>query len=113
MEYITSDRCHLDSRGGTLSLPEIGVTLQVPEDSLPTQIPTADISMTLHQGHDHQDGSPPIDNDHLMMTPIIKCGPAGMEFARPVTLSLPHSEDDYENIKKEDIFLWYKSNQGW
>ena len=106
LEYITSDRCELDSRGGTLSLQEIGVTLEVPEGSLERETP-ADVSMTLHQG------CPPLDDDHLMLTPIIKCGPPGVEFNRPVTLSLPHSEDDYEDIKKEDISLWYKSSQGW
>ena len=106
LEYITSDRCELDSRGGILSLQEIGATLEVPEGSIERETP-ADVSMTLHKG------CPPLDNDHLMLTPIIKCGPPGVEFNRPVTLSLPHSEDDYEDIKKEDICLWYKSSQGW
>ena len=110
LKYITQDTCKLDSSGGTLALPEVGVKLEIPEGALPADTASYDVSMVLHQ-----DDHPPISDDHLMMTPVIQCqcSPGETAFKKPVTLRLPHSVVDYEDIKKEDITLWYKSSQGW
>lgn len=111
---LTHATCELDFKGGSLSLPTIGVYLKVPEGALPEDIPTINMSLALHQD---QEDHPQIDRNHLMITPIICCGPEGVEFNRPVTLILPHSVNnfkdiDFEATDKEDIHLWFKSDKG-
>ena len=111
---LTHATCELDFQGGNLSLPTIGVYLKVPEGALPKEISTINMSLALHQDpEDH----PQIDSSHLMITPIICCGPGGVEFNRPVTLILPHSvtnfkDIDFEATYREDVHLWFKSGKG-
>ena len=73
------------------------------------------MSLSLHQDlEDH----PSIDPGHLMITPILSCGPEGVEFNKPVTLILPHSvpgfrEFDFEQCEDVGgIHLWFKSGKG-
>ena len=109
LHYISSDSCKLDSRGGNLSLPEIGAELEIPEDALPDETSSVDVSITLQQDSDDQQE---FDDNQMMITPTVICEPAGMTFKNPVTLTLPHSEEDYQTITKEEIQLWYRSHQG-
>ena len=106
---ISGDSCEIDSRGGNLSLPEIGAELEIPEDALPDDTPTANVSLRLQQDSDYQQT---FDDNQIMITPTVICEPAGMTFNKPVTLTLPHSEEDYTTITKEELQLWYRPHQG-
>ena len=109
LHYISSDSCKFDSRGGNLSLPEIGAELEIPKDALLDEMPTAEVSIRLQQDPDDQQT---FDDNQMMITPTFICGPAGMTFNKPVTLTVPHSEDDYRTISKEELQLWYRPHQG-
>ena len=72
-------------------------------------MPTVEVSITLQKDPDDQQT---FDDNQMIITPTVICEPAGMTFNKPVTLTLPHSEEDYQTITKEEIQLWYKLHQG-
>ncbi|XP_072023022.1 myomesin-2-like [Amphiura filiformis] len=99
LKNMTSTQNKVGEHGATLELQKI--KLEIPPGAFNTPVITK-MSMYL-EGEDH----PPLD-DRLMMTPTITiCGPHGTEFKKPVTLHLPHSSRDLN-----DIQLWAKPEIG-
>ncbi|XP_072029131.1 uncharacterized protein [Amphiura filiformis] len=115
LQYIRSDQSKVDFQGGNLSLPEIGVKCEIPEGAFGKDIPAVNVSMSIQE---NIDDFPPIDPDHLMITPIVSCTAGEIEsFDKPVTITLPHSVESFKDfdiskLDDDDINLWFKSKQG-
>ena len=101
----------MDFQGGNLSLPEIGAKLEVPNDAISVKQPALAMSISLHQ---ESEDFPDIDDNHFVVTPIISCEPAGFEFHKPVTLTLPHSIPNLKerNNNLRNFYVWLKSKEG-
>ena len=90
------------SRGGELCIPGTGIHLFIPEGAIPAE-KTIDITLSLPLDRD----PPPLDDDHLMITPIVKCKPDGFRFLKPVELTLPLYAGKVDPRK---VTLWTKSS---
>ncbi|XP_072020841.1 twitchin-like [Amphiura filiformis] len=109
LEDMTRAHCEIDKNGGTLWLSKIKARLEIPEGAinLPKGQTSVKIDISLYR---EQKNRPQLDNDHMMITPIIRCGPKDTEFNKPITLVLPHSGVTCANLG--DIKLWYMSSEG-
>ncbi len=82
---IGSARGIIDHYGGKLSCPLTGVSLFIPMNAIPEGI-QQEIYFQVCQ-----------DNSHIekfkgqLLSPIVICGPQGLQFNKPVELILPHS----------------------
>ena len=94
--------CGVTSKGGKLCIPGTSIELSVPEGAIPPE-KTIDISISLPLDRD----PPPLDNDHLMITPIVKCEPDGFRFLKPAELTLPSYAGKVDSQK---VTLWTKSS---
>ena len=111
----TQATCKINQKGGTLSLPNIGISLQIPADALPDD--TNDVNMTMSLYQEYRD-YPDIEATHLMITPIVSCQPEGIVFKQPAKLTLPHSvprfkSGNFKSAGDANIHLWFKSRKGW
>ncbi|XP_030373861.1 uncharacterized protein LOC115623597 isoform X3 [Scaptodrosophila lebanonensis] len=82
-----------DSKGGTLAdkvWPQ--VWLEIPPGAIPPGV-RQEIYFTVSDPRLGQaEGGPPLDmeNGETMLSPLVMCGPQGLEFLVPVTLNIPH-----------------------
>ncbi len=75
----------IDYYGGKLSCPLTGVSLHVPIGAIPEGIEQEIYFEVCHN-------SSQIENFHgQLLSPIVICGPQGLQFDKPVELTLPHS----------------------
>ncbi|XP_072023021.1 uncharacterized protein [Amphiura filiformis] len=105
LKNMTSTRKEVGEHGATLKLQKIKAKLEIPPGAIKPsngQTPVITTMSMYLKGGDH-----PLLDDRLMMTPIITCGPNGTEFNEPVTLHLPHS-----CVDTNDIQLWSKPEIG-
>ena len=81
--------------GGVISLPELGIALNVPKGALdkPAMI---EITTT-----GPLEPSPP--DDEIQIGPGIKCSPSGIQFKRPVKLTVQHCLDLVKGTRLEDV----------
>ncbi|XP_004529166.1 tight junction protein ZO-1 isoform X4 [Ceratitis capitata] len=81
-----------DSNGGILADPIWNVSLQIPPGAIQTGV-KQEIYFTVSDPRLGKavDG-PPLDmeNGETMLSPLVMCGPQGLEFLVPVTLNIPH-----------------------
>ena len=82
---IGSARGIMDYYGGKLSCPLTGVSLFVPVGAIPEGI-RQEIYFQVCQ-----DGSHIEKINGQLLSPIVICGPHGLQFEKPVELTLPHS----------------------
>ncbi|XP_059608308.1 uncharacterized protein LOC132256129 isoform X2 [Phlebotomus argentipes] len=88
----TTTRALFDERGGTLLDPTWNVSLEIPEGALPPGR-RQEIYFTVTDPRMSECvGGPPLDMEHgeTMLSPLVMCGPQGLEFLVPVTLNIPH-----------------------
>uniref|UniRef100_A0A1A9WH03 Tight junction protein ZO-1 n=1 Tax=Glossina brevipalpis TaxID=37001 RepID=A0A1A9WH03_9MUSC len=88
----TTTRGIFDSTGGTLTDNVWNVSLQIPPFAIPTGV-RQEIYFTVSDPRLGQAvGGPPLDmeNGETMLSPLVMCGPQGLEFLIPVTLNIPH-----------------------
>ncbi|XP_046625756.1 tight junction protein ZO-1 isoform X6 [Neodiprion virginianus] len=86
------------SKGGVLEGPG-GVTLTVPPGALPLQIQqeiyfsvTAPRILKTHNTSGHcSPVSPPMHHGESLLSPVVECGPRGLDFLTPVELKIPHN----------------------
>ncbi|XP_034488626.1 uncharacterized protein LOC117792552 isoform X3 [Drosophila innubila] len=81
-----------DSSGGTLADKLWHVSLQIPPGAIPAGV-RQEIYFTVSDPRMGQAvGGPPLDmeNGETMLSPLVMCGPQGLEFLVPVTLNIPH-----------------------
>ena len=77
----------IDHKGGTIVIPGTEVSLHIPPDALP-EGQEERIYISIVTG---EESCPTLAPDHFMLTPIVDCGPDGMEFKRPVRITTPHA----------------------
>ncbi|XP_039958862.1 uncharacterized protein LOC120773793 isoform X5 [Bactrocera tryoni] len=81
-----------DSSGGTLADAVWNVSLQIPPGAIQTGV-RQEIYFTVSDPRlGEAVGGPPLDmeNGETMLSPLVMCGPQGLEFLVPVTLNIPH-----------------------
>ncbi|KAH8359140.1 hypothetical protein KR093_004599 [Drosophila rubida] len=81
-----------DCSGGTLADKLWHVSLQIPAGAIPAGV-RQEIYFTVSDPRMGQAvGGPPLDmeNGETMLSPLVMCGPQGLEFLVPVTLNIPH-----------------------
>jgi len=85
---IGTARAIMDYFGGTLSCPKTGVSITVPKGAIPDGIQQEIYFQVC------QDGSNiPTFNQkqgERLLSPIVVCGPHGVQFLKPVELLIPH-----------------------
>ena len=90
----------IGSGGDALTIGEDIVRLDIPAQALnkPTEISVSMIS----RSSDH----PPLGDDKFIISPIVRLEPDGLQFLRPVTISVKHSavELSYRNLQ-----IWTRS----
>nr|XP_036229502.1 uncharacterized protein LOC106622754 isoform X3 [Bactrocera oleae] len=88
----TTTRGIFDSNGGSLVDAVWNVSLQIPPGAIPTGV-RQEIYFTVSDPRlGEAVGGPPLDmeNGETMLSPLVMCGPQGLEFLVPVTLNIPH-----------------------
>ncbi|XP_072047932.1 uncharacterized protein [Amphiura filiformis] len=90
----------IDSKGGIISLPDVDVVLKIPQGALKESI-TASVTVDAMEEH------PTLEEDQLILGPVISCKPDGQKFLKPVTISVPHSG---VNITERCLQVWCKSD---
>uniref|UniRef100_A0A1I8NW97 Tight junction protein ZO-1 n=1 Tax=Stomoxys calcitrans TaxID=35570 RepID=A0A1I8NW97_STOCA len=81
-----------DSNGGTLADNVWNVSLHIPPGAIAPGV-RQEIYFTVSDPRMGQAvGGPPLDmeNGETMLSPLVMCGPQGLEFLTPVTLNIPH-----------------------
>ncbi|XP_067643044.1 tight junction protein ZO-1 isoform X3 [Eurosta solidaginis] len=81
-----------DSNGGTLADNVWNVSLIIPPGAIPSGV-RQEIYFTVSDPRlGEAVGRPPLDmeNGETMLSPLVMCGPQGLEFLVPVTLNIPH-----------------------
>lgn len=90
----------VDHNGGKFTIGNTGVSLTVPP-------------LAIAEGHtegiyiaivDQEKEHPQITSKESLLSPVVKCGPTGLKFQRPVILSMPHCallEEGTWNLKGE------------
>ncbi|XP_058984988.1 tight junction protein ZO-1 isoform X7 [Musca domestica] len=88
----TTCRGIFDSNGGTLADNVWNVSLEIPPGAIAPGV-RQEIYFTVSDPRMGQAvGGPPLDmeNGETMLSPLVMCGPQGLEFLVPVTLNIPH-----------------------
>ncbi|XP_075146706.1 zonula occludens-like protein polychaetoid isoform X3 [Haematobia irritans] len=88
----TTCRGIFDSNGGTLADNVWNVSLHIPPGAIAPGV-RQEIYFTVSDPRMGQAvGGPPLDmeNGETMLSPLVMCGPQGLEFLTPVTLNIPH-----------------------
>ncbi|XP_037946383.1 tight junction protein ZO-1 isoform X3 [Teleopsis dalmanni] len=88
----TTTRGIFDLKGGTLADNVWNVSLQIPPGAIPAGV-RQEIYFTVSDPRMGEAvGGPPLDmeNGETMLSPLVMCGPQGLEFLVPVTLNIPH-----------------------
>ncbi|XP_063697215.1 uncharacterized protein LOC134828156 isoform X3 [Culicoides brevitarsis] len=81
-----------DSEGGKLEDHLWNVTLVIPKGAIPPGVKQEVYFTVTDPRMANQVGGPPLDmeNGEAMLSPLVMCGPQGLEFQVPVILSIPH-----------------------
>jgi len=85
-----------DSNGGVLSSVETGVSIVIPKGAIRPGIRQ---SIYFKVCRDNT-AIPPLDREkgETLLSPLVMCGPHGLQFEHPVELRLPHSEPSEGNM---------------
>ena len=76
----------VDHNGGKLTIDNTGVSLTVPPETIPEGRTEGIYIAIMDQEKEH----PQITAKGSLLSPVVKCGPTGLKFQRPVILSMPH-----------------------
>ena len=91
----------VDHNGGKLTIGNTGVSLTVPPDAIPEGRTEGIYIAIMDQEKEH----PRITAKGSLLSPVVKCGPSGLKFQRPVILSMPHCallEEGAWNLKGKE-----------
>ena len=89
----------IDSQGGDVTLSDVDAVLKIPQNAV--MEPTL-VSVTI----DATVGHPALDDDQLILGPVISCKPDGQKFLKPVTIVVPHSG---VNVTERCLQVWCKT----
>lgn len=86
---VATARGVFSSEGGVLESKETGVSIVIPPGALPAGV-EQEIYFKVCSGNSIL---PPLDEDkgETLLSPLVMCGPHGLQFKKPVELRLPHS----------------------
>ena len=76
----------VDHNGGKFTIGNTGVSLTVPTGAIPEGRTEGIYIAIVNKEKEH----PQITGKQSLLSPVVKCGPTGLKFQRPVTLSIPH-----------------------
>ena len=88
----------VDHNGGKFTIGDTGVSLSVPPQAIPEGHTEGIFIAIMNQEKEH----PQVTSKESLLSPVVKCGPNGLKFDRPVILSMPHCallEDGAWNLK--------------
>lgn len=91
----------VDHNGGKFTIANTGVSLTVPPQAIPEGRTEGIYIAIMDQEREH----PQITSKESLLSPVVKCGPTGLKFQRPVILSMPHCallEEGAWNLKGEE-----------
>lgn len=91
----------VDHNGGKFTIGNTGVSLTVPPLAIPEGRTEGIYIAIMDQEKEH----PQVTSKESLLSPVVKCGPTGLKFQRPVTLSMPHCallEEGAWNLKGEE-----------
>ncbi|XP_069952177.1 tight junction protein ZO-1 isoform X2 [Cherax quadricarinatus] len=88
-KVIATARGVFDHKGGTLTSEETGVSIVIPQGAI-TKGTKQEVYFKVCQDNSLV---PPLDQNRgeTLLSPLVMCGPHGLQFARPVELRLPHA----------------------
>ena len=95
----------VDHNGGKFTISDTGVSLIVPPQAIPEGHTEGIFIAIMNQEKEH----PQITSKESLLSPVVKCGPNGLKFERPVILSLPHCallEKGAWNLKGEKMLTF-------
>lgn len=90
----------VDHNGGKFTIGNTGVSLTVPPLAIPEGRTEGIYIAIMDQEKEH----PQVASKESLLSPVVKCGPTGLKFQRPVILSMPHCallEEGAWNLKGE------------
>ena len=91
----------VSAKGANVELEDLGVRLEIPQDAIPKE---ELVSMSIV--------SPDIDHpplgDNFIIAPIVRLDPDGLQFKKPITLTVQHSAID---LKMSNLQIWCKTQQ--
>lgn len=76
----------VDHSGGKFTIGDTGVSLIVPPQAIPEGQTEGIFIAIVNQEEEH----PQLGGEEALLSPVVKCGPNGIKFQRPVILSMPH-----------------------
>ena len=76
----------VDHNGGKFTIGDTGVSLSVPPQAIPEGHTEGIFIAIMNQEKEH----PQVTSKESLLSPVVKCGPNGLKFDRPVILSMPH-----------------------
>ncbi|XP_039261919.2 tight junction protein ZO-1-like isoform X2 [Styela clava] len=87
-QVVATARGMFDSDGGVLSSVETGVSIMIPKGAIPAGV-KQEIYFKVCKDNTVL---PPLDKDkgETLLSPLVMCGPHGLQFNHPVELRLPH-----------------------
>ena len=91
----------VDHNGGKFTIGNTGVSLTIPPQAIPEGRTEGIYIAIVNREKEH----PQITSKESLLSPVVKCGPTGLKFQRPVILSMPHCallEEGAWNLKGEE-----------
>ncbi|XP_078484813.1 tight junction protein 1 isoform X2 [Ciona intestinalis] len=96
-QVVATARGMFDSNGGVLSSVETGVSIVIPKGAIRPGV-RQEIYFKVCRDNT---ALPPLDKDkgETLLSPLVMCGPHGLQFEHPVELRLPHCEpSQWQNV---------------
>ena len=99
----------VDHNGGKFTIGNTRVSLIVPPQAIPEGHTEGIFIAIVNQEEEH----PQLCGKEALLSPVVKCGPNGIKFQRPVILSMPHcallenGAWDLEGGGKKHFFLYF------
>nr|VZI47604.1 unnamed protein product [Spirometra erinaceieuropaei] len=97
-----------DHTGGKLVIPEHGVMLEIPPGALPEMTTKQTLYLRVYDGREGACGSDQASESgkpHIV-SPLVMCGPKGLQFQKPVVLTLPRFHTHRRDRRGEEIRCW-------
>jgi len=85
---VATARGVFDCKGGVLESKETGVSIVIPAGAIPESV-EQEVYFKVCQDNSIM---PPLDKEkgETLLSPLVMCGPHGLQFLKPVELRLPH-----------------------
>ena len=106
-QSIEEVTCSVTSSGRKLSLPAVGVSLDIPAGAI-AKHNVIEVSISLPAVESGSD-CPPLQDDHTLICPIVRCKPDSAVLLKPATLTLPSCAASCGEL---NMTMWNKPSDG-